>query len=254
VRVTRGFDVSVAALRRQRLAWRGFEPVFRRFRERRIEAIHIAGAPPWVPRSEPLLLVANHVSWWDGFLLREIQRLLRPDAFLCVAVDEQELRRHRVLRALGGVPLQPGSRASVRALLRGLESARTAHPELSILFFPQGRIWPSHRRPLGFQRGIARIAARIAPAVVLPVGLHIEPLNTLRPHAFVSVADPLYVDARFDDDRLVERLVESQLDRTLDLLTQCGEAAPRVWPSLHEPLPTPSGTIDIVPRLGGSER
>jgi 1-acyl-sn-glycerol-3-phosphate acyltransferase len=253
MRVTGGFDVSLAARRRQRLAWRGFEPVFRRFRTRHLEAIHIAGAPPWVPRDAPLILVANHVSWWDGFLLREIQRMLRPDDFLCVAVNERELQRHRMLRALGGVPLQPGSRASVRALLRGLETARSVHPELSVLFFPQGRIWPSHRRPLGFRRGIARIAARLAPAVVLPVGLHIEPLNTLRPHAFVSVADPLPVDGRFNDDRLVELLVETQLDRTLDLLTECGESTPHVWPSLHEPLPSPSGTIDILTRLGGSE-
>ena len=133
--------------------WRGFELLFRPWMHRRLDGIHMRGdeAGGWLPEI-PVLLVANHVSWWDGFLLREVHRRLRPDAPLHVVMTESELRRIPIFQWMGAVPLGD-SRLAARALLEDLRQRIDARPDAVIGFFPQGRIWPSHRRPLGFRRG-----------------------------------------------------------------------------------------------------
>ncbi|MFP4624931.1 MAG: hypothetical protein ACLFRX_12175, partial [Gemmatimonadota bacterium] len=73
--------------------WAGFELVFRPWMRRRLDGIHVRGleGAAWIPGELPVLLLANHVSWWDGFLLREVHRSLRPDAPLHVVMSEAEL-------------------------------------------------------------------------------------------------------------------------------------------------------------------
>lgn len=174
---------------------RAFDVFFTPWRRRRLAAIRMAGLPPALPRGEPLVLVANHTSWWDGFLLREVHRVLRPGAHLSTIMLASELRRFPFFRYMGAEGMQPGSVASVRSLLHRLDTLRARDPELVVAYFPQGRIWPMDRRPLGFHPGIDRLVRRLAPATVLPLGLRVEPLNRVSPTAFVSAGPPIRVAA-----------------------------------------------------------
>jgi 1-acyl-sn-glycerol-3-phosphate acyltransferase len=214
--------------RYSRSVWRGFEMVFRPWMGRRLDGIHIRGIEDaaWVP-GIPLLLVANHVSWWDGFLLREIHRRLRPDAPLHVVMSEAELRRHPIFRCMGAVPLGD-SRVAGRRLLEALRSRVEARTNAVIGYFPQGRIWPSHRRPLGFHRGGAWLAERLAPVAIVPVGLHLEPLTRPGPAAFVSVGRPQVTAGPVSPDHL-EAAVAGQVDAILRVVREHGEDAARVW-------------------------
>jgi hypothetical protein len=183
------------------LALRAFDLVFTPYRRRRLADIRIAGLPRGLAPGAPIILIANHVSWWDGFLLREVHRRLRPRARLTNVMLAGELSRRPLLRALGAEPVQPGSTASLRALMRRLDELRSGDPEFVLVYFPQGRIWPADRRPLGFRTGIERIVRRLAPATILPVALRIEPLNTVSPVGFISVGQQIAVAGR---DALVE--------------------------------------------------
>lgn len=214
--------------RYSRAAWSGFELVFRPWMRRRLDGIHLRGleGADWLP-SLPLLVVSNHVSWWDGFLLREVHRALRPDAPLHVVMAEAELRKNPIFRWLGAVPLG-ASPLGGRRLLRDLEERVAARPDAVIGFFPQGRIWPSHRRPLGFERGAAWLAERLAPLAVLPVALHLQPLTRSGAAAFVSAARPFLVRDRVDRCR-IEREVTALADDLLAHVAHHGEDAVRAW-------------------------
>lgn len=208
--------------------WAGFEFFFRPWMRRRLDGIHVRGGEgtAWLP-DLPVLLVANHVSWWDGFLLREVHRRIRPGAPLHVVMTERELRRNPVFRWMGAVPLDDGPLAA-RRLLNDLQERRRARHDVVIGFFPQGRIWPSHRRPLGFRRGVTWLAARLAPIAVVPVGLHLEPLNRPGPAAFVSVGRPRIIRAGStvqDPEDWVTELV----DDLLSWVRRHGEDAARLW-------------------------
>jgi 1-acyl-sn-glycerol-3-phosphate acyltransferase len=228
------------------LAIAAFDRVFLRWMRRRVSAVRMTGLPDGVPQGAPLLLAANHVSWWDGFVLREVQRALRPRAPMYTVMTRRELGRAPFLGALGGVGIDPASPASIPGAIRELRDRLARHPDAVILFFPQGRIWPSHRRPLGFRRGV-ELFARELGATIVPAGLHMEPLNTVAPSFFVSLGEP--VEGRTPVAEL-ERRVEAQLDAILGFLAEHGEDAPARWPPPTGRLPRGAGTAPIAPAAG----
>lgn len=205
----------------------------------------------------PMLLVPNHASWWDGFVLREVQRRLRPGAPLFTVMTDRELRRHPWLRWLGCVGIDTGRRGSVLRAFRRLRAARRQQPRSVFLMFPQGAIWPSGRRPLGFERGVTVLASLLAPISILPVAIHIEPLNRARPTAFVALGRPVEVAAGRPDLGEIERAVTAGLDQIRTFLEEHGEGAVDRW---HLARRTESGPFtagggpEPAPRAGRSAR
>ncbi|HSH45487.1 MAG TPA: lysophospholipid acyltransferase family protein [Longimicrobiales bacterium] len=217
----------------RRMAMAAFETVFRPWFRHRVDGVLVRGEGLGVP-GQPVLVAANHVSWWDGFVVREAQRRLRPGASLVPIMLRRELDRQPVLRGLGVVGLEPGSTGSLRHALRELDRRLAAEPDSVILLFPQGRIWPSHRRPLGFRRGL-ELFARVLDVPVIPMAIHMEPLDAVSPTFFVAAAPALHSPAA----TRVERSVERELDAILEFVAIYGEDAARVWPGPDPDLPVP---------------
>lgn len=115
----------------------------------------------------PLLLVPNHVSYWDAFAVVAVDEALGTDG--CCVMDEDNLARLSFFRAIGAVPL---SLTDPRRAIKQLHdvSALLDRPGRAAWLFPQGKLTPSWRRPLGFQRGFVRVAKE-SGALVVPVSL-----------------------------------------------------------------------------------
>ena len=192
---------------------------------RRFTAVDVRPPKTRIPRDIPLIAVANHVSWWDGFLLIELLRAMRPEAQFYTVMLESELLRHPFLNHIGAVGINPQSPSSLLSCMRELKRRVDARPDSMIFFFPQGRIWPSYRRPLGFRRGIEVFAESLGNVIVMPVGIHIEPLHHLSPHAFVRAGEPLSSSDNVSAPGL-ELRVEETLDALLECLMEHGEDAP----------------------------
>lgn len=205
-----------------------FELFFRPWMKRRVR-LALAPLPP-LPLDRTLILAANHTSWWDPFALRELHRCHRPRTPLYTLMLEHEVASRPFFRRIGIVGIQPDSVASVRSAIRVLERRTTANPGATVTFFPQGRIWPATRRPLGFRRGIDLFARSIPDSLVLPVAVRVEALNAVKPTVFVLPGQPF--DAR--EVRSVaercEREVTHLLDRIDNHLQDFGEEAPLRWP------------------------
>ena len=213
------------------LAWTVFDAAFGPFRRRALSSVLLAAPPAELPRG-PIVFVANHVSWWDGFLLRELQRSIAPTALPSTVMLERELRKRPVLRALGAIGIEPGRVGSLREAVRTLEERRARLGDRFCLFyFPQGRIWPSYRRPLGFVPGLSRIVRRLAPITIVPVAIHLEPLNRLAPTACVRAGRPLLLvrDGAVASEHELEQRVEEQLDYSFALAAQTGEDLVSAW-------------------------
>ena len=216
-----------------------FDAFFRPWMRRQIAAVEITGATdlPDDP-ARPVLLCPNHVSWWDGFVARDVARLLRPDGSFHVVALERELRARPFLRLLGAVGLEPGSTGSLRALLRRVEALGEGDRRSVLTVFPQGRIWPAFRRPLDFRPGVALLRRALAPCWTVPVAIRVEPLANRRPTVFVSVAEPL--GPAWPETDVVEALearVVDELDALGHFLALHGEEAAEAWPGPRGRLP-----------------
>lgn len=233
-------------------AVRLFETFFRPWMHRRLADICLTGVPDPLPADHTVVLAANHTSWWDAFLLREIQRRAAPDQPLLTLMEEQQLQRYPFFRWMGVVGLDH-SLSAIRNVCSTLHRFRRGGP-FWITMFPQGNIRPSWQRPLEFQPGLSFFSRMVKPTVVLPVGIHLEMLSKPSPSAFVAVGDPLYQrpDSAIDL-REVERRVELTLGDIYRHLVTYGEEAAEYWPSSRRELArsesTTAATIAPVPQL-----
>ena len=102
----------------------------------------------------PVLLLANHFSWWDGFLARyAVTKTLKKKVF--VMMLEEELSKRPVLRKVGAFSVRKNSRTvkeSMDYAIKILES-----PDHLLLLFPQGKFQSLHQYPLEFEKGWFRI-------------------------------------------------------------------------------------------------
>lgn len=218
-------------------ALRLFELVFQPWMKHRLAGSFMTGLPAELPQEYAVVLAANHVSWWDGFLLRELHRAANTSVPLLTLMENEQLERFPLFRQLGvvGIDRTP---AGIRSAMQAVESFAPQRPWLTI--FPQAHIWPSWKRPLGFEKGIARFSSLLAPALVFPVGIHLEPLTQPAPAGWIAAGEPIVITSGSDlDVAELETRVEDVLDFVHGFLALHGEAAPLHWPGLH-----PSAVID----------
>ena len=215
-----------------------FELFKQPWQRRRLNAIRITGLPRGLRGDVPLVLAGNHVSFWDTFTLREVHRMLRPRAPVYTLAKEEELRRVPFFRLTGAFGVDPGDRGSVLAAVRFLRDRARERSDATLIFFPQGRLWPPHRRPLGFLRGIEAFVRPVAPCIVLPIAIHHEPGTAPTPTVYVSAGAPIHVERDLDHTAL-ECAVEAEIDGILDFLALHGEDAERHWPGPYERLGSP---------------
>lgn len=189
-----------------------------------------------VPDSVPILIAANHTSWWDAFVLLELQKRIRPGCEVYTIALQSTLEAHPFLGRVGLLPLIPGSPGSLMSLIRAIRKRidEKKTPAPLFVFFPQGKIMPAWARPLNFQPGIELLAREFLQeglGAVLPVGIMIEPLHQKAPSVFVSCAAPI-LSLEGAIQKRIEAVVTTELDDLMALLAKQGENVVSEWRNL----------------------
>ena len=181
---------------RLRSAWRVgfFTAVFRRRLQRGFAAVRLSGAVASLERLDglPIVLYANHPSWWDAALLAVLASRLFPGHRAFAPIDAESLQRYPFMRRCGVFGVKPSSRAGAAALLR-VGGALLARDDSILCITPQGRFTDARVRPLGLQRGLAHLLARAGHVAAIPVAIEYPFWNESRPEALVRLGAPLIV-------------------------------------------------------------
>jgi len=195
--------------------------------KRNFENIFTLGLSSLEKIETPLLFVSNHVSWWDGFFLFEVQRRIRPQGKIFTIALEKTCFENPILPRMGVLPICPGNLASLRALLKHLQKLRAENQsgELVVSFFPQGKIMPSFCSSLGFQSGIEKVISALTPVTVVPIGIHIEPMTGKKPTAILSIGTPRPCSEMTEVEE-VEKSVQEALSKIHQGLFINGERLP----------------------------
>lgn len=189
--------------------------IARRFEGLRVAGLeHLRGRPAGVP----LVLYANHSSWWDGLVAFQLGYACGLEQY--AMMEERQLRAypfHRKLGAFGVV------RENARDAVRSIEYAGQllVGTSRALWIFPQGETLPNDARPLVLYNGAARIIERSGLADAVPIALRYEFLDEYRPEALVRIGAPKRetVDANFDARKLTGLFTE-RLTKTLDELKE----------------------------------
>lgn len=110
----------------------------------------------------PVLLISNHISWWDGFWVVYLNIKLFHRIFYFMMLEEQ-LRSRMYLNKSGGYSVRKGSRSIVESI--GYTSELLKDKKNLVLMFPQGRIESMHNHTIRFEKGIEHVLRKSAGKV-----------------------------------------------------------------------------------------
>lgn len=165
----------------------------------------------------PLIIYANHSSWWDGLVFLEILRRFDHENY--VMMEEKQLRKLFLFRRLGAFSVV---RENPREAVKSINYAAnllSANPSRTLLIFPQGKIFPNDARPLRFYQGLARIIEKVQKCRVLPAALRFEFAGNFKPEIYAKIgeAETLAMDGTYDAKNSTKNF-ENRLTETLECL------------------------------------
>ncbi|MCA1625359.1 MAG: lysophospholipid acyltransferase family protein [Acidobacteria bacterium] len=208
-------------LKAQKAVW--FEKIFavynRNLFKRQFHSLNVSGLDVLQKRDKkiPLIIYANHSSWWDGLIAFEISRIAKLDGF--VMMEEKHLKKLFLFRRLGAFSVV---RENPRAAIKSINYAAEILVETSnrtLWIFPQGEILHNDLRPLKFYNGLTRIIEKIGQCYAAPVAMRYEFLTDYKPKVFVQIGK---VDLFFGNENFKRRkiinILELKLTETLNAL------------------------------------
>lgn len=193
-----------------------FRFYLQRLFRRTFHSIHLLGSFPELNLKEPIILLPNHHSWWDGFFVYLINdKILKRPLFLMML--EEQLKKYPFFSKVGAFSIHPNYSKSI---LESLNYCRhLLHLPLSpaplLCIFPQGELRPFYTRPLRLKKGYEWIIRKSNTSLtILPLAMKIEFLAHQRPEVFFLFGQTLKCDSQnFPDLPQVEQILT-------DLLTE----------------------------------
>ena len=106
------------------------------------------------PENKPIIIVANHFSWWDGFYVVYINYKIFHKK-LHVMMLEEQLKKHRILSKAGAFSVTKGKKSILESIDYCISLLN--NPCNLLLFYPQGEIQSSYAFPVKFDKGLLKI-------------------------------------------------------------------------------------------------
>jgi 1-acyl-sn-glycerol-3-phosphate acyltransferase len=106
---------------------------------------------------QSILLIANHFSWWDGFLLYHVNKLVFKKKFHAMVLEES-MKEVKIFKYLGGFSVSKNS----RQMLESLDYAAGLLNDSGnmVVIFPQGKLYSNFVDELNFEKGASYIARK----------------------------------------------------------------------------------------------
>lgn len=184
------------------------------------QAVRVSGMDrlePAILQSSPLILYANHCSWWDPMAMFLLAEEYLPHRKHFAPMDAEALKRNTILRHIGIFPVKIDAPNGAAQFLRTGEAIANAGGVLWVT--PQGRFADPRERPLRFKAGLASLALRVAPCVAVPVAVEYPFWSRRRPECLVRFGIP--VDVRPGQNSTdVQAGLSATLESAMDELKQ----------------------------------
>lgn len=178
---------------------------------------------PVIDSSRPLLLIANHFSWWDGFIISYLN-----DHFfgkkLHIMMLEEQLRTRKFLSKAGAYSIQRKSRHIIESL--NYTSSLFNNSDHLIAMFPQGEIQTMHQSIFHFEKGIEKITQKNKNTFqFLMLSIIMDYFNAPKPSITLAFKEINLYQEQINAEKL-SKLFESHMAQTRSeqhekMLNQC---------------------------------
>ncbi len=129
-----------------------FKVLTRFLLKRNFKSIQVKGN--FQDNGKPILIIANHISWWDGFWMMYLNLKLFHRKFHFMMLEEQ-LKKHWYFQYSGAYSIKKKSREIIESL--AFTSKLLQHDDNMVFLFPQGKIHSLHNTTIKFETGVQKI-------------------------------------------------------------------------------------------------
>lgn len=145
------------------------------------KSINISGN--FIDKNSPLLILSNHISWWDGFWIMYLNLKVFKRKFFFMMLESQ-LKKHWYFNFTGGFSIKNKSKTIIDSLTYVIELLRDS--KNLVLIFPQGEIYSLYYKEFKFKKGIERILKDLDGKVqIFFVANFIEYFSNKKPSVFI---------------------------------------------------------------------
>jgi 1-acyl-sn-glycerol-3-phosphate acyltransferase len=102
----------------------------------------------------PVLVISNHISWWDGFWIMYLNLKIIHRKFHFMMLEEQ-LEKHWYFKYSGAYPIRKKSKSIIESL--NYTSELLKDNRNMVFIFPQGEICSLYNEEIQFQRGVGKV-------------------------------------------------------------------------------------------------
>jgi 1-acyl-sn-glycerol-3-phosphate acyltransferase len=186
-----------------------FRQIVKGYFRRHFHAVRASGTHRFTDAGAPLIVYANHGSWWDPMISILLAGELMPQSSHYAPMDADALARYGIFKQLGVFPVEMKSARGAVQFVRTGSAVLTGGGVLWVT--PQGRFADARERPLAFKPGLAVLAARNAPCTVLPLAIEYPFWDERLPEALLHFGEPVQV---LEGES--EEMIQSRLERALE--------------------------------------
>ncbi|MCB4820901.1 lysophospholipid acyltransferase family protein [Roseicella aerolata] len=169
-----------------------FRLIFARFAGRHLRAVRVAewGLPPPDDPGRPLVVYANHPSWWDGVAFMLYSTQLFPGRRMFIPMEAQALSRYGFMRRLGVFGVEQQSARGAVAFLRTARAV-LAEPSRMLWMNAPGRFMDVRERPVPMAPGLVRLPELAPEARFLPMAIEYPFWSERAPEMLAAFGPPI---------------------------------------------------------------
>jgi len=164
-----------------------------------------------------VLLVSNHVSWWDGFWAMYLNLTVFKRKFHFMMLKEQ-LKKYWFFNYTGGFSVNKKSKSIIETI--NYAGSLLDDPENMVLIFPQGELQSLYEEKIIFESGLERIIEKTKgnPQIIFNANL-VDYFSLSKPAVYMYLEEFHHTDLSTENmqkhyNRFYKRCIEKQKQKT----------------------------------------
>ena len=198
----------------------------------------------------PLIVYANHPSWWDPLIAHFVNHTLFQPRQFYAPIDATALEKYRVFSKLGFYGVNLASHSGATAFLKQSCSI-LQHPATSLWITPEGRFCDCRDHGAAIMPGLPHLCSKLTRGTVVPMAMEVVFWEERLPECLIRFGSPLEPNAKSLAVKsqwlatLTDSLRQAQQQLAVDSIAR---DATKFTPILHGRAGA-GGTYDIMRRL-----
>jgi 1-acyl-sn-glycerol-3-phosphate acyltransferase len=138
----------------------------------------------------PIVVYANHASWWDPICAMLIRQTVFPDRLLYAPIDSDALNKYRIMSQLGFYGLKLNTHTGAAEFLtttKRILETRNA----SVWITPEGRFTDVRDHTVPLMPGLSHLATKVSGVWFIPMALEYAFWDESRPQIFARLGRPI---------------------------------------------------------------